>query len=196
MDNEDNRTMVEGQECTAVIQNTPKQPRKYPNVSKVKIWDGEEPLPVGRVTELTKDKASSLFAHIIGGGTIRSWCRETGESVGTVYTWINGNEGFRDGVARARSDGAHSLVEQGVDAIKDNSLDLYWNGKVTAVNTAQVQRDYRLAGIYQWLAGKFNPMYADQTGAQVNVQVNTVIDAPSSEHRDEWVKRKALESAK
>lgn len=165
---------------------------------RVKIWDGEpSTLPIGCPTRLTLEIAKSVLTHVADGGTLADWGRQPGNvNPSTVWRWAHENEQFSNALARAREIGAHSVLDRADELMADNSRDLYDNGKVIAVNTAQVQRDYRRAGLKQWLAGKWNPIYADQAGAQVNVQVNNVIDAPSGEHRDEWVKRKQAESLK
>lgn len=181
-------------------QRKPEKVNKSRRVASVSLnlFDKNGVLQVGRPTKLTPEIAASLLTFIGDGGSVAAWCRDNPvvERV-TVWRWMDENEDFRHAYKLAREKHAHSIVEDLIPIISDNSRDLYDNGKVIAVNTAQVQRDWRHIGAIQWLAGKYNPIYADSAqGVQVNVQVNNAIDAPRQETREEWLARRQAEQDK
>lgn len=149
---------------------------------------------VGTGTKLTSELAREILSRTIDGEAPYQYAKELGIGSGRVYDWVERYPKFGECFMRARKICAHSRIDRAICKLEDNSQDLYNDGKRIAVNTAQVQRDFRLAEMLKFWAGRYNPLYAEQP--QTLVQVNQFVDQPASETRDDWLKRKAKEQAK
>jgi len=81
----------------------------------------------------------------------------------TVHDWRQADESVRQALARAREQQAEVWAEE-VKTLSDDELDTH-----EEIGRARLRMQAR-----QWLAGKFNPQFADkptQVGVQVGVQV-------------------------
>lgn len=153
-------------------------------------------LQLGRPTKLTKEYATRIVDGIGQGQTMRDLVKTMKEegldiSTTTIYRWIDENQTFREQIASARRLQAHSWADESKEILDSNGNDILYqaDGKIV-VNNAQVHRDKTRVELRMKLAGMFNPMYKeDRNSNTINVQVNTIVDAPKQETRDEWLAR-------
>ena len=119
----------------------------------------------GNKGKLNPETAAKLAIELVNGASIPKAAQAVGVDPTTVYCWMKHSVTFAQCVQEARELRAHTHVEDALDRLANNTNDLYDNGKVIAVNNAQVQRDYRLAEFRYKLAGKFNALYRYDTNA-------------------------------
>jgi hypothetical protein len=106
------------------------------------------PAGYSKITPLVLDK---ICRRIARGRTIRDVCKDKDiPSYEALYDAMSANPAVADAVARARLDSAHALADE-VIAIADSS------DNPAMANLLRNRCDQR-----RWLAGKFNPMYADK----------------------------------
>lgn len=145
-----------------------------------------------RPPKLTNEIAAEIAQHLINGMSIVNAAKEVGVSTVAIYYWMQHSEQFANIIARARELRSHTHVEDAADRLANNNNDLYHDGKRIAVNTAQVQRDFRLAEYRYKLAGRFNALYRDDNNNQLNLQlnINQTVDLPPASSRAEWEQRR------
>lgn len=108
-------------------------------------------MPAKGSSLVTTSIASELCERIAEGRTLRDVCRDPDiPSYECVYQAMRRNPAFADAIARARLESAHGLAESVVE-IADSSDD-----------PAMAQLLRNRCDQRRWLAGKFNPMYADK----------------------------------
>jgi hypothetical protein len=87
----------------------------------------------------------------------------------TVHDWKQTDESFRQALARAREQQAEVWAEEML-SISDDELPTH-----EAIGRARLRMQSR-----QWLAGKYNPQFADKP-TQVGVQVGVHVVLPEAE---------------
>lgn len=94
----------------------------------------------------------------------------------TIWNEIERNPTFREMVARARSASAHVIAESVVQ-IAD-----------AATDDDNPQRIKNRCDQRKWLAGRFNPFYADKPATEINIDMSMskalaeTLEAPTIEH--------------
>lgn len=101
----------------------------------------------GRPSSYTPEQSDSICAWIAQGLSARSWCREHGQNMLTVYRWMRENGDFRTRYARAHEDRADSLADELVDIADEVS-----QGSMEAIAAAKLRIDTR-----KWIAAKLRP---------------------------------------
>ncbi len=119
---------------------------------------------IGRPTLKTPELCAEICRRISEGQTLTNICRDPGmPSWVTVHDWTKSDESFRQAVIHAREAQAVVWAEDVVN-ISDDDLPTH-----EAIGRARLRMQSR-----QWLAGKYNPQFADkptQVGINVGVQV-------------------------
>src|SRR5439155_10154977 len=87
----------------------------------------------------------------------------------TVHDWKQADESFRQALARAREQQAEVWAEE-IMSISDDDLPTH-----EAIGRARLRMQSR-----QWLAGKYNPQFADKP-TQIGVQVGVNVVLPEAE---------------
>jgi hypothetical protein len=87
----------------------------------------------------------------------------------TVHDWRHADESFRQALARAREQQAEVWAEEML-SISDDELPTH-----EAIGRARLRMQSR-----QWLAGKFNPQFADKP-TQIGVNVGVGVVLPEAE---------------
>ena len=149
----------------------------------------EKPGP-GRPTNIDRDKANQLLILLCTDPrSINTLCKEVGTSEPAMNHWKGLDPRFQAALARA------FVLRSAVWAHKGESLyeelDEYLeNEEENDPRWANVRlnRAYRQTGYYQWLAGKYNPMYADKQ-AELHVHVDA-----SKAREDAWSSRMAVDA--
>src|SRR4029453_18543606 len=118
----------------------------------------------GRPTLKTPELCAEICRRISEGETMRAILKTPGMPAWTtVHEWRQADESFRQDLLRAREQQAEVWAEE-VKELTDAELPTH-----EAIGRARLRMQSR-----QWLAGKYNPTYADkptQVGVQVGVQV-------------------------
>jgi hypothetical protein len=118
----------------------------------------------GRPTLKTPELCTLICERVAKGETLTSICNEPEMPAWTtVHDWKKADESFRQDFMRAREQQAEIWADELVD-ISDAELPTH-----EAIGRARLRMQSR-----QWLAGKYNPQFADkptQVGVQVGVQV-------------------------
>lgn len=176
---------IEVQE-NGLVQDLTQLPAKY---RRTKLLDCSD-IQIGRPGKLNKAIAQALTDKVAAGVTLTQAAKDVGIGLTTVYRWTDENESFRQSLTHARKHHAAALVDQSMALLEDTSRDIIDGPKGPVINNAQVHRDKARVELRLRLAGIYNPMYAQhKDGTTVNVQVNTTVDAPKQESRDEWLMR-------
>src|SRR5260370_11429092 len=119
---------------------------------------------IGRPTLKTPELCAEICRRISEGKRLTNICRDPGmTSWFTVHDWTKSDESFRQAVIHAREAQAVVWAEDVVN-ISDDDLPTH-----EAIGRARLRMQSR-----QWLAGKYNPQFADkptQVGINVGVQV-------------------------
>lgn len=102
---------------------------------------------MGRPSEYTPEQADSLCAWIAEGRSAKSWCRQNGRALVTVYRWLREHADFRARYAHAHEDRADSLADELVDL-----ADGVAEGTLEQVAAARLRIDTR-----KWVAAKMRP---------------------------------------
>jgi Bacteriophage Sf6, terminase small subunit-like len=122
-----------------------------------------EPL-AGRPTLKTLQLCKEICERVAKGETLTAILAEPGMPAwSSVHEWKQSDESFRQALMRAREQQAEVWADEIMD-ISDAELPTH-----EAIGRARLRMQSR-----QWLAGKYNPTYADkptQVGVQVGVQV-------------------------
>ena len=120
----------------------------------------------GRPTLKTPELCAEICRRISEGETMRAILKTPGMPAWTtVHEWRQADESFRQDLLRAREQQAEVWAEE-VKELTDAELPTH-----EAIGRARLRMQSR-----QWLAGKYNPTYADKpTQVGVNVGVGVVI---------------------
>ena len=120
----------------------------------------------GRPSLKTSELCAEICRRISEGETMQTILKEPGMPAWTtVHDWKQADEPFRQALARAREQQAEVWAEEML-SISDDELPTH-----EAIGRARLRMQSR-----QWLAGKYNPMYADKpTHIGVNVGVGVVL---------------------
>jgi hypothetical protein len=127
--------------------------------------DKEQKEPrTGRPTLKTPELCKELCERMAEGETLTNICRDADMPAWTtVHDWKQADESFRQALTRAREQQAEVWAEE-IMSISDDDLPTH-----EAIGRARLRMQSR-----QWLAGKYNPQFADkptQVGVNVGVQV-------------------------
>ena len=120
----------------------------------------------GRHTLKTPERCKEICDRIASGETLTDICRDAAmPDWSTVHRWAARCDAFRNDLARARKQQAEVWADEIMD-ISDEELPTH-----EAIGRARLRMQSR-----QWLAGKYNPQFADKPNqTQVNVGVGVVI---------------------
>ena len=120
----------------------------------------------GRPTLKTPELCAEICRRISEGETMRAILKTPGMPAWTtVHEWRQADESFRQDLLRAREQQAEVWAEE-VKELTDAELPTH-----EAIGRARLRMQSR-----QWLAGKYNPTYADKpTQVSVNVGVAVVL---------------------
>jgi hypothetical protein len=120
----------------------------------------------GRPTLKTTELCEEICRRISEGETMQAILKEPGmPGLTAVYDWRKSDESFRQALMRAREQQAEVWAEE-QKTITDEELPTH-----EAIGRARLRMQSR-----QWLAGKYNPIYADKPNqTQVNVGVKVVL---------------------
>jgi hypothetical protein len=128
-----------------------------------------EPL-AGRPTLKTPELCKAICERVAKGETLTNILREPGMPAWTtVHDWKQADESFRQALARAREQQAEVWAEEML-SISDDELPTH-----EAIGRARLRMQSR-----QWLAGKYNPTYADKP-TQIGVNVGVGLVLPEAE---------------
>jgi hypothetical protein len=124
-----------------------------------------EPL-AGRPTLKTLQLCKEICERVAKGETLTAILAEPGMPAwSSVHEWKQSDESFRQALMRAREQQAEVWAEEML-SISDDELPTH-----EAIGRARLRMQSR-----QWLAGKFNPQFADKpTQIGVNVGVGVVL---------------------
>jgi hypothetical protein len=127
--------------------------------------DKEQKEPrTGRPTLKTPELCKEICERMAEGETLTNICRDADMPAWTaVHDWKQADESFRQALTRAREQQAEVWAEE-IMSISDDDLPTH-----EAIGRARLRMQSR-----QWLAGKYNPQFADkptQVGVNVGVQV-------------------------
>ena len=118
----------------------------------------------GRPTLRTPELCAEICRRISEGETMQAILKDPGMPAWTtVHDWKQADESFRQALMRAREQQAEVWAEE-IMSISDDDLPTH-----EAIGRARLRMQSR-----QWLAGKYNPQFADkptQVGVNVGVQV-------------------------
>jgi hypothetical protein len=124
----------------------------------------------GRPTIKTPELCAEICRRISEGETLTNICRDPDMPAWTtVHDWKKADESFRQAFMRAREQQAEVWAEE-IMFISDDELPTH-----EAIGRARLRMHSR-----QWLAGKYNPTYADKP-PQVGVQVGVAVVLPEAE---------------
>ncbi len=116
---------------------------------------------VGRPTLKTPELCKIICERMAQGETLTNICRDPDMPAWTtVHDWKKADEAFRQDLMRAREQQAEVWAEE-IMSISDDDLPTH-----EAIGRARLRMQSR-----QWLAGKFNPQFADKPTTQVGVNV-------------------------
>jgi uncharacterized protein (DUF885 family) len=147
--------------------------------------DKEQKEPrTGRPSLKTPELCKEICERMAEGETLTNICRDADMPAwATVHDWKQADESFRQALARAREQQAEVWAEE-VKTLSDDELDTH-----EAIGRARLRMQSR-----QWLAGKYNPQFADKP-TQIGVQVGVNVVLPEAE-RQKLIERrdKALQA--
>jgi hypothetical protein len=124
----------------------------------------------GRPTLKTPELCAEICRRISEGETMQAILKDPGMPAWTtVHDWKHADESFRLALMRAREQQAEVWAEE-VKTLSDDELDSH-----EAIGRARLRMQSR-----QWLAGKYNPQFADKP-TQIGVQVGVSVVLPEAE---------------
>jgi hypothetical protein len=124
----------------------------------------------GRPTIKTPEVCSEICRRISEGETMRAILKTPGMPAWTtVHEWRQADDSFAKALARAREQQAEVWAEE-VKELTDAELPTH-----EAIGRARLRMQSR-----QWLAGKYNPTYADKP-TQIGVNVGVGVVLPEAE---------------
>jgi hypothetical protein len=120
----------------------------------------------GRPTLKTPELCAEICRRISEGETMKAILKTPGMPAWTtVHEWRHTDDSFAQALARAREQQAEIWAEE-VKELTDEELPTH-----EAIGRARLRMQSR-----QWLAGKYNPTYADKPSqTQINVGVGVVL---------------------
>jgi hypothetical protein len=120
----------------------------------------------GRPTLKTPELCTLICERMAQGETLTAICNEPlMPAWTTVHEWKKADESFRQAFMRAREQQAEVWAEEMI-SISDDDLPTH-----EEIGRARLRMQAR-----QWLAGKYNPIYADKPNqTQLNVGVSVVL---------------------
>jgi uncharacterized protein (DUF885 family) len=120
----------------------------------------------GRPTLKTPEICAEICRRIAEGETMQKILKDPGMPAWTtVHEWRHSDQSFRQDLARAREQQAEVWAEEML-SISDDELPTH-----EAIGRARLRMQSR-----QWLAGKYNPQFADKPNqTQVNIGVQVVL---------------------
>jgi hypothetical protein len=116
----------------------------------------------GRPSDYTEEAGAALIQWITEGKSLRSWTRQTGISVMTVYRWAAQEATFREQYARAHEHRSDTLADEILDIADETA----GTDSIAAVKAAQLRIETR-----KWIAAKLKPQkwgdkqIVEQTGS-------------------------------
>src|SRR5438046_848354 len=126
--------------------------------------DEEHETRIGRPALKTPELCAEICRRLAEGETMQAILKEPGMPAWTtVHDWKKADESFRQELMSAREEQGEVWAEE-VKTLSDDELDTH-----EEIGRARLRMQSR-----QWLAGKFNPQFADkptQIGVNVGVQV-------------------------
>jgi hypothetical protein len=125
---------------------------------------------MGRPTLKTPELCKEICERISEGETLTNICRDPDMPAWTtIHDWKRSDDSFRQALAHAREQQAEVWADEMV-SISDDELPTH-----EAIGRARLRMQAR-----QWLAGKYNPTYADKP-TQLGVNVGVAVVLPESE---------------
>jgi hypothetical protein len=126
----------------------------------------------GRPTLKTPELCTLICDRMAEGETLTNICRDPDMPAwSTVHDWKHADESFRQALMRAREQQAEVWAEE-IMSISDDELPTH-----EAIGRARLRMQSR-----QWLAGKYNPQFADKP-TQVGVNVGVQVVLPEAERQ-------------
>jgi hypothetical protein len=133
----------------------------------------------GRPTLKTPELCPKICERMAQGETLTNICPDADmPSWTTVHDWKKADESFRQAYMRARELQAEVFAEEMI-SISDDDLPTH-----EAIGRARLRMQSR-----QWLAGKYNPTYADKP-TQVGVNVGVSVVLPAEAERVKLIERR------
>jgi hypothetical protein len=124
----------------------------------------------GRPTIKNPELCAEICRRISEGETMQAILKDPGMPAWTtVHDWKQADESFRQALMRAREQQAEVWAEE-IKSISDDELPTH-----EAIGRARLRMQSR-----QWLAGKFNPQFADKP-TQIGVNVGVAVVLPEAE---------------
>jgi hypothetical protein len=124
----------------------------------------------GRPTLKTTEICAEICRRISEGETMQAILKNPGMPAWTtVHDWKQADESFRQALARAREQQAEVWAEE-VKELTDADLPTH-----EAIGRARLRMQSR-----QWLAGKYDPTYADKP-TQLGVNIGVAVVLPEAE---------------
>jgi hypothetical protein len=134
---------------------------------------GTGALERGRPTEYTDDEADTICSWVMEGGSLRSYCRQTGRASKTVYGWMRERTDFAARYARACEDRADTLADEGIEIVDDAGR----NPTIEGVAAAKLRFEAR-----KWIASKLRPQkWGDKQTVEHVGAVNIRIGIPAKQ---------------
>jgi hypothetical protein len=125
---------------------------------------------IGRPTLKTPELCAEICRRVAEGNPLKAICKEPGmPSWVTIHNWRQADESFRQDLARAREQQAEAWADD-ILSISDAELPTH-----EEIGRARLRMQSR-----QWLAGKYNPTYADKP-TQIGVNVGVGVVLPEAE---------------
>ena len=130
----------------------------------------------GRPAEYSEDEGDTLCAWIQGGGSLRSYSKNTGRSVTTVYRWMRESATFQTRYAQAHEDRADTFADEMIEIADAAGV----NATIEDVAAAKLRVETR-----KWIASKLRPQkwgdkqLVEHVGA-VSISINTKVKPPTT----------------
>lgn len=165
-----------------------KQPEKIEEVVEVEIIAELEEVkakhPGGRPTIYTDELAETILNRLIQGECLESICKDNDmPCVTSVFEWRKKNKQFMKGYSRARKLQAEIFGDQiklMVDKVVDQAEKCEETQGATLKIKGLVDAVKLRAGMYQWLAGKYNSKLFGDNSTQ-NIKQKTKVEVVSTD---------------
>ena len=109
---------------------------------------GTGQLDRGRPSECTGQEQDAICSWLQGGGSLRSYSRNTGRAVETIYRWMRENAGFQTRLTAAREDQSDTMAEEMIEISDEAAID----PTIEGVAAAKLRVETR-----KWIASKLRP---------------------------------------
>lgn len=118
----------------------------------------------------TQEVAETICTRLAEGESLRTICADDGmPDRGTVFRWLEANEGFRNQYARAREEQADFYAAQIIDIADDSDRDYTETEDGPAMNSEHIQRSRLRVDARKWYASKLAPKkYGDKTDVAIS----------------------------